>query len=173
MTAHTAAAAGPRNALRAAVLLLPILGLALAWGIAHRRGQQGTDWDVPVQGYDPRDLLRGHYLMFQYDWPGLVEDDVPGPGAVLCLEGAPPRITVSRVQRGGEACARPVRAAPGDTLLAGRLYIPQERAPALEAQLRDPALRGIVRLRVRENGRYSPVDIRFEPRPQAPPDPSP
>jgi hypothetical protein len=49
-------------------------------------------------------------------------------------------------------------------LLAGKLYIPQERAASLEKQLADPALRGIVTLRVRENGRYTPLSIRFEQR---------
>ena len=162
-----------RNRLRTAALVLPLIGLAAAWAVSHRRGQQGTDWDVPVQGYDPRDLLRGHYLVFQYDWPGLDEDDVPGPGTVLCIDGPAPQITTTRLQRDEDAaCAHPVRAAMGDTLLAGKLYIPQERAVSLQTQLTDPALRGIVRLRVRDNGRYTPVSIRFEPRPTPPPAPA-
>jgi hypothetical protein len=155
-------------ALRAVVLALPLIGLAAAWAVSHHRGQQGTDWEVPVQGYDPRDLLRGHYIVFQYDWPGLGDDEMPGPGTMLCLEGTAPRIDSVEVVPEGTRCPRPVRAAPGDTLLAGKLYIPQEKAASLEAQLADPALRGIVRLRVRDNGRYTPMGIRFEPRPQAP-----
>lgn len=162
-----------KNALRTAALVLPLIGLAGVWAVAHQRGQQGTDWEVPVQGYDPRDLLRGHYLVFQYDWPGLDEDDVPGPGAELCIDGPAPRIETTRVRRSDEAtCAHPVRAAMGDTLLVGKLYIPQERAISLEKQLADPALRGVVRLRVRDNGRYTPVSIRFEPRPTPPPAPA-
>lgn len=155
-------------ALRAVVLALPLIGLAAAWAVSHHRGQQGTDWEVPVQGYDPRDLLRGHYIVFQYDWPGLGDDEMPGPGTMLCLEGTAPRIDSVEVVPEGTRCPRPVRAAPGDTLLAGKLYIPQEKAASLEAQLADPALRGIVRLRVRDNGRYTPMDIRFEPRQPAP-----
>lgn len=28
-----------------------------------------TEYRVKITGYDPRDLLRGHYLVFQYAWP--------------------------------------------------------------------------------------------------------
>jgi hypothetical protein len=157
-----------RGTLRAVALALPLIGLAAAWAVSHHRGQQGTDWEVPVQGYDPRDLLRGHYIVFQYEWPGLDDDDVPGPGRMLCLEGTAPRIDSVEVVPLGTDCPRPLRAAPGDTMLAGKLYIPQDKARGLEEQLADPALRGIVRLRVRDNGRYTPMDIRFEPRPPAP-----
>jgi hypothetical protein len=152
--------------LRTAALVLPLIGLAAAWALSHQRAGRGTDWEVPVQGYDPRDLLRGHYLMFQYDWPITDEDDVPGPGMMLCLEGDAPIINSAEVVPLQTRCPRPLRAAPGDTLLAGKLYIPQERAAALERQLADPALRGIVTLRVRDDGRYTPTGIRFEPRPQ-------
>lgn len=154
--------------LRTAALVLPLIGLATAWAISHQRGERGTDWEVPVQGYDPRDLLRGHYLVFQYDWPIEDEDAVPGPGMMLCLDGDAPNLTSVEVVPLQTRCPRPLRAAPGDTLLAGKLYIPQERAASLEKQLADPALRGIVTLRVRENGRYTPMGIRFEPRPPQP-----
>ena len=155
-----------RNAgLRAAALVLPLIGLAVAWAVSHQRGEQGTDWEVPVQGYDPRDLLRGHYLVFQYDWPGLEDGELPGPGAMLCMEGEAPRIDSVEIVPAGMRCPRPVRAAFGDTLAAGKLYIPQDKARGLEAQLADPALRGIVTLRVRDDGRYTPMGIRFEPRP--------
>lgn len=154
-----------RTTLHTAALALPLIGLAAAWMVSHQRGLQGTVWEVPVEGYDPRDLLRGHYLVFQYDWPILDEDAVPGPGMMLCLDGDAPTIASAEVVPLQTRCPRPLRAAPGDTLLAGKLYIPQEQAAALEKQLADPASRAIVRLRVRDNGRYTPVGIRFEPRP--------
>ena len=156
-----------RNArLRAAALVLPLVGLAVAWAVSHQRGERGTDWEVPVQGYVPRDLLRGHYLVFQYDWPGLDDGQLPGPGTLLCIEGEAPRIDSAEVVPEGTRCPRPVRAEFGDTLAAGKLYIPKDKARGLEAQLADPALRGIVTLRVRDDGRDTPMGIRFEPRPQ-------
>ena len=47
-----------RSALRAVALVLPLLGLAGTWTWTHVRAQQGTEWDVPIAGYDPRALLR-------------------------------------------------------------------------------------------------------------------
>ena len=154
-----------RGTLRTIALALPLIGLAAAWAVSHHRGQQGTDWEVPVQGYDPRDLLRGHYIVFEYEWPGLEDGSLPGPGTMLCVEGEAPRIDSVEVVPEGTRCPRPMRAAFGDTLAAGKLYIPQDKARGLEEQLADPKLRGIVRLRVRDDGRYTPMDIRFEPRP--------
>jgi hypothetical protein len=153
--------------LHTAGLVLPIIGLVAAWTVSHQRGERGTDWEVPVQGYDPRDLLRGHHPVFQHDWPINDEDAVPGPGMMLCLDGDAPTITSAEVVPLQTRCPRPLRAAPGDTSLAGKLYIPQERAAALERRRAEPALRGIVTLRVRDNGRYTPISIRFEPRPAA------
>jgi uncharacterized membrane-anchored protein len=51
------------------VLVLPILvltGMALKSATSQQVGQQ--IWQVKIAGYDPRDLLYGHYLRFQYDW---------------------------------------------------------------------------------------------------------
>ena len=30
--------------------------------------QNGTDLTLPIMGYDPRDLLSGHYIQYQIDW---------------------------------------------------------------------------------------------------------
>ena len=59
-----------RALLHVAALALPLLGLGGMWLQADRLSRQGTEWDVPIRGYDPRDLLQGHYVQFQYDWPG-------------------------------------------------------------------------------------------------------
>jgi uncharacterized membrane-anchored protein len=59
-------AASPRLLL-AAALLLPIMALAYSWIATCRLAQQGQEWLIPIRGYDPRDLLRGHYIQYQYD----------------------------------------------------------------------------------------------------------
>ena len=89
------------------LLLLPVAGLAALWWQSEDLSRQGTDWEVPIQGSDPRDLLRGHYVEFRYDWPIRSEDaDVDADGAQategafrpmpqinhLCLIGDPPVI---------------------------------------------------------------------------------
>ncbi len=47
---------------RLAVLALPFAGLGALWSQSDYDSRQGAFWDVAVRGYDPRDLLRGHYV---------------------------------------------------------------------------------------------------------------
>ena len=65
-------------------------------------------------------------------------------------------------------CAHPVRAdASGvygwEGLARGRLYLDQDRAMAMQEQLQDRDQRGIVTIRQREDGSFTPVSIRFRP----------
>ena len=84
----------------ALALALPLAGLAASWAGTHHRARQGVEWDVPIAGYDPRDLLRGHYVIYRYDWPGLEGRRTNlALEPVLCLDGEPPRI--ARVYRPG------------------------------------------------------------------------
>lgn len=151
---------------RLAAVVAPALGLAMLWGMSDHTYRQGTEWEVPIQGYDPRDYLRGHYVEFAYDWPGI--DEFRGdPLAMLCLDGAPPTLTRVTAERGGP-CLHPVRAdASGvygsNALTRGRLYLGQDRAEALQQQLQNRDQRGIVTIRQREDGSFTPISIRFRP----------
>lgn len=160
----------------ALALILPLAGLGTVWVQTDRLSRQGTEWDVPVQGYDPRDVLRGHYVEFRYDWPQLAHDDLYGSD--LCLAGQAPRI--DRVRRleslrpgGGEAtCANFARGMSsglgefGGTV-GGRLYAPKDAALAMQGKLRDPRLQGVIRIRLRPDGQITPLRITFRPRPPA------
>lgn len=154
------------KAARLAAAVLPVLGLAALWLQSDRTYHSGTEWEVPIMGYDPRDYLRGHYVEFSYDWPGIDEarDNV---FETLCLEGDAPRIVRVR-QDADAACAHPLRATGAqvyqwEALTRGRLYIGQARAAALEEQLRNRDQRGIVMIRQRKDGSFTPVAIRFRP----------
>lgn len=153
----------------ALTLALPLIGLAASWATTHRAAQQGTEWLVPIGGYDPRDLLRGHYVIYTYDWPGLERGSADLTGEpVLCLEGHAPDLARVYLPE-GERCEHPVRADggwndPEGGLASGRLYVSQEHAAALQRQLANPKLQGIVRIRVRKDGRLTPLDITFRPR---------
>ena len=156
-----------KRGLRIAAAVLPVLGLAALWGQSHLAFRQGTDWDVPITGYDPRDLLRGHYVEFEYDWPGYGRV-ASGSAQALCLEGTAPAI--ARVVEAGEgiACAHPVRANSSDVYgvngtARGRLYVGQAHAAALEEALRNQDQRGIVTIRQRADGSFTPLAIRFRP----------
>jgi hypothetical protein len=123
---------------------------------------------VPIAGYDPRDLLRGHYVLYRYDWPGLEGRRTNlALEQVLCLEGEAPRI--ERVYRPrGRDCDNFVRASggwndPEGGLASGRLYVSQDRAALLQRQLADPGLQAVVRIRVRGDGHLTPLDIVVRP----------
>lgn len=165
-----------RATFRLFALALPLLGLAATWAWTHVRAQQGTEWDVPVMGYDPRDLLRGHYIVYRYDWPGLDPKADLYSASELCLMGTAPRILRTEVgPLDGGPCANRVAAfdqgssaARGNGLDGGILYVPQTEASRLERQLADPAQQGMVRIRVRSDGHITPLRITFRPRPVAP-----
>ncbi|HEY6814301.1 MAG TPA: GDYXXLXY domain-containing protein [Croceibacterium sp.] len=159
-------------ALRALSLALPLLGLAATWGYTHVRAQQGTEWDVPIAGYDPRDLLRGHYVVFTYDWPVSERVSELVYARELCIQGTAP--TIDRVTFGdGRACGNPVRAYDysddfGGGITTGRLYVSQAEGARLQEQLTDPALQGTVHIRLRADGHITPLRISFRPRPAVP-----
>jgi hypothetical protein len=152
---------------RLAAVVAPVLGLAALWLQSDRTYHTGTEWEVPIMGYDPRDYLRGHYVEFTYDWPGNEERGDVVYGA-LCLEGEAPVVAHVVWLKDGQKCDHPVRAdASGvyqrDALWRGRLYIGQARAAQLEEQLQNRDQRGIVTIRQREDGSFTPVSIRFRP----------
>jgi len=151
---------------RLAAVVAPILGLAALWGLSERTYHQGTEWEVPIEGYDPRDFLRGHYVEFAYDWPG-IDEWRSEPIEMLCLEGAAPNL-VSVSADSDEPCAHPLRADLSgvygrNSLMSGRLYVGQDRAAMLQEELRNRDQRGIVTIRQREDGSFTAISIRFRP----------
>jgi hypothetical protein len=153
--------------LRLAALIAPVLGLAALWGLSDQTYQTGTEWEVPIQGYDPRDYLRGHYVEFSYDWPGLGETR-SDPLATLCLEGEPPRLARVVSAPASAQCPHPLRADSTGVygvsgLMRGRLYVGQGRARQLDEQLQGRDQRGIVTIRQREDGSFTAIAIRFRP----------
>lgn len=152
---------------RLAAVVAPVLGLAALWMQSDRTYHTGTEWEVPIMGYDPRDYLRGHYVEFSYDWPNLdFWATGPGPEA-LCIEGTAPRIERVTMTKPDAACAHLLKADRShvydNPLGNGRLYIGQARAAQLEEELRNRDQRGIVTIRQREDGNFTPVSIRFRP----------
>ncbi|MCZ8370970.1 MAG: GDYXXLXY domain-containing protein [Porphyrobacter sp.] len=155
------------KAARLSAAVLPLICLAALWVQSDRTFYSGTEWEVPIQGYDPRDYLRGHYVEFSYDWPGF-DPFRDTPREALCLQGRAPNLEKVTVLRAGQPCTYPVRLPEGEVygweaLERGRLYIGQDRAAQLQEQLRNRDQRGIVTIRQREDGSFTPVSIRFRP----------
>lgn len=93
----------------AAALALPIAVLAAMVGQQEYLLANAPIVNVPLRGFDPRDLLRGHYIRAQFDWdweheatPS--ERDVPVSGGlcILSTEGAKPRVRFLKDWRFGD-----------------------------------------------------------------------
>lgn len=165
----------------AAALLLPLVALAGSWVVTHRQAQQGQEWLIPIQGYDPRDLLRGHYVQYRYDWPIAQHQEGdgrfdPGYADALCVTGNAPHIQAVRPlpQNAAQDCAIILRGTLGARreirgLTNGIFYASQSQAIVLSRKLADPGLQGLVRVRVRPDGMLNPVALEFRRR--APPTP--
>lgn len=53
----------------AAAVLVPPLALAAWVGQIVWQERHAVEVDLPIEGYDPRDLLSGHYLLFRVVYP--------------------------------------------------------------------------------------------------------
>lgn len=151
-----------------AALVLPLAGLGGVWLTTDRASRQGTEWDVPIEGYDPRDLLQGHYVQFQYDWPGLKlsdDDRFRWEYQTLCLTGTAPRLDTVATKAASRPCPQMVRA---EESREGRLYTSQPEAERLQKQLWDRTLQGVIRIRLRADGHVTPLRLTFRPRPPEP-----
>jgi uncharacterized membrane-anchored protein len=73
-----------RLQLAALVLLLPLLVLGGIVAKNQRDIASAKTWRVKITGYDPRDLLFGHYLNFRFDW-GASRNDTCSAGQSCCL----------------------------------------------------------------------------------------
>ena len=92
-----------------AVLFLPLICL-IGWTIFLTASRnQGKDVKVAVMGYDPRDLLSGHYIQYQIDWKRTDCSQFP--------EGECPREKFCKEARWGRRC---------------RFYIPEKYAQELD-----------------------------------------
>ncbi len=155
-------------------LLLPLAGLSYSWVSTYQQSKLGTDWDIIVQGYDPRDLLRGHYIQYQYDWGQYTDKEFEGGNDIICVKGVAPKISeIIRYKSWRDdveslECDSLIRKDKwnidqSSNMTRDRLYIPQKSASDLEKKLRDSRLRGVVTIRIRGDGKLTPQSINFEP----------
>lgn len=166
----------PPRALLAA-LLLPLVGLIGGAIMAWWQTSHGSIWEVPIRGYDPRDLLRGHYIRFQYDWATPARPSAGDPEHWrLCFRhrGAATVVTLfASTDRTPKACQAIARQIPGhDGLLMehggqghGRFYLGEADARPLERLLADPARKVSARVIVTASGRLTPLDILVDGKP--------
>jgi uncharacterized membrane-anchored protein len=129
-------------------VLVPVLGLAVLVGRAEYAVRHGPAWTIPIEGYDPRDLLHGHYLQYRYRlrWDGIdtcgaqpYGERGPVPGCCLCLtrDGAStydPFVRQVACDDAPAICEGTLRAEGLVPPL--RYFVPEDRGLALEEALR-------------------------------------
>lgn len=122
-----------RRIAKLVALALPLLGTA---GLIVRGeiAVRGREWEFKIRGYDPRDLLRGHYLTYRIDW-AVEEPEVECAQCCLCLERAEGRQSVTRRQC-SDAGGCEARLTEDELPALERYYIPEERAAGLESAVR-------------------------------------
>ncbi len=161
-------------------VVIPVLGVVALIARAEVKTRMGETFRVGITGYDPRDLLHGHYLQYRYDWDWQGEHGCGGGEGIetaafdrsladaeccVCLtrRGSPPAIPSARrvACQAVEEC---------DAWLSGaevapprRFFIPEEKASQLEAAFQKH--RAQVDLTVRASGQASVGELYLENRP--------
>ncbi|MCW5882707.1 MAG: GDYXXLXY domain-containing protein [Anaerolineae bacterium] len=166
-----------------AALALPLATLGAMVGDAERGLRDAGVMRVAIRGYDPQDMLRGHYLRYQFEWNA--EPAFIGRARQLCVLSAPadaPARVRPLAESGtwssatdcafvvkgwGEVLAEGRRLEPGERgpagrlrftpsgVESGRLYIPERHAQELERLLRGNDARLTIDLAVNRAGRAS------------------
>ena len=140
-----------RRSFVAAALALPLVVLALGIVRSERHLRENRRWTFELTGYDPRDLLRGHYIQYRLaldeSLPRLHEDaeacdDTKGDRCCLCLAADNPD-DVARMQRmtcelARERCDGALGLRYLDEL--ERYYKSEERADELTKLVQDASL---------------------------------
>lgn len=130
-------------------VIVPLAGLLVLVGRAELAVRSGPSWQVAIEGYDPRDLLHGRYLQYQFDFNWQGQDTCgfsgstrsPSAGCCLCLTRTQPT--------GIGPAARQVDCASvegcdgwlqsDDVLPPLRFFVPEARATELERALAERA----------------------------------
>lgn len=162
-------------------LVLPVVALAALIGEQELRFTNAKHVNVPVRGYDPRDLLRGHYITGQFDWDWDIVPEQVGTGGLCILPGdaARPKVRFVKEWQPGERpadcrlviagrLASAVTAATPTfvpmTLDSGspgvRLYVSETRAPELEELIRRHPGALTVDVAVRPDGSAAIMSLR-------------
>lgn len=123
---------------RAVFLLIPVLALLLLAVRGHLLQEFGVERTFPVEGFDPRDLLSGHYLTYRLDYgtPDLCPH-LPSRAPVhYCVEEKVFREGAS----GAAGCGLFMTGmCEQGRFVAGveRFYIPEERSVDLDVAVRN------------------------------------
>jgi len=126
-------------------LLLPVVAFAGLVVRAELLRASGPVFRVAIAGYDPRDLLQGHYLRYRLHWPAGEACD--GPTCCLCLQTSGVH---TRIQCGVADAACDAQLSRQMVDQAREFFIQEGAGPALEQAIRRG--QGAMALNVTPNG---------------------
>jgi len=141
-------------------VLIPFLLLCLLIFRAEFHISQGKEWKFQVQGYDPRDLLRGHYLRFnlRYNWVEGISQCENANDCCLCLSEIgeiAPTVQKTSCEVAQNQCDGFIRGEFERSL--NRYYIPENYAAQAEQILRDARVGNDAFLSVSINSQGEPL----------------
>lgn len=155
-----------KNKSIALIVAIPFIVLCLLIVRAEYHLKVGTNWDIELTGYDPRDLLRGHYLRLRldYDWEENGHNNNWGTSYCLCLsktDNQAPKVRKTSCAHAKQQCDGFIRSEFEQSL--NRFYIPEIQARRAEKILRDANLedQAYLRLSVNKKGEPRIVDLRI------------
>ena len=138
---------------------LPIVFLAIGILRAELQLSRSQRWAFEVEGYDPRDLLRGHYVRYRIRFDqgeALQTCDDSDADCCLCLHATPSGVP-PRVQRATCEIARTCAGMLQTRYLPSlqRYYVPEAKATDLARRLADaePRRRAVVLLAIDRRGK--------------------
>lgn len=123
---------------RLVVLALPLVALLAMMIRSELILARGLEFEVSIDGYDPRDLLRGQFLRYRVRWNHSGGELGECPECCLCLPRdtgtVDPRVSSLQCNSVGH-CAAFIKPAALDGL--GQYYIPEGMGPPLERAIRE------------------------------------
>lgn len=120
-------------------LAIPFLAVIYMIAVNELNYKSTTEYRVEITGYDPRDLLTGHYIIFQYDWPMPAKDSCYQDQCYACFTGKPqsPDIQfVTKLETKNCSAALALEGLQPNQKLQ-RYNIPDLQAPILDKMLRE------------------------------------
>lgn len=137
-------------------LIVPIVALAFLVGYKEYTLSTGREITLPITGYDPRDLLSGHYLIYRvnYGVKGICNNNGHSKVGYVCLN---PKVFTYHWPDNCHLMIRGV--CRYDQFNAGieRYYVPEEEAKRLEDLVRSN--KASILLSVLRNGKAQVKDL--------------
>ncbi|MFA7441544.1 MAG: GDYXXLXY domain-containing protein [Sphingomonadaceae bacterium] len=131
-----------------AALALPIVGLLAGIAVNQAQVRDADTWRLPIEGYDPRDLLRGHYINFRYAWRTAGDPRLCSRrSCTLCLEKGDGGV-VARFAAADSECSAKVDVVASNidisqgfarqrSQFSSRIFVSEVSAPRMEKMLQE------------------------------------